>query len=149
MKQYRDDDVAGDSWVQMDPVIHLSEGHRSDMLLDLSGFKREERVMVQASISDARDFDRVAETLIIQHPRTHLREKPKTSEGQRRRRIQTCWQFKHSLVPRKKAKANTLAAENLERVPITRTSLPLKIMIDEDTDESANAFQAHNDPVDP
>ena len=24
--------------VQMDPVIHLSEGHRSNMLLDLSGF---------------------------------------------------------------------------------------------------------------
>ena len=46
--------------VQMDPVIHLSEGHRSDMLLDLSGLTREERVMVQASISDERDFDRVA-----------------------------------------------------------------------------------------
>ena len=37
---------------QMDPVIHLSEGHRSDMLLDLSGLTREERVMVQASISN-------------------------------------------------------------------------------------------------
>ena len=49
-----------------------------------------------------------------------------------------------------KAKANALAAENLERVPITRTSLPLRITIifDEDTDESANAYQAHNDPVD-
>ena len=34
--------------VQMDPVIHLSEGHRSDMLLDLSGLAREERIMVQA-----------------------------------------------------------------------------------------------------
>ena len=34
--------------VQMDPVIHLSEGHRSDMLLDLSGLTREERVTVQA-----------------------------------------------------------------------------------------------------
>ena len=32
---------------QMDPVIHLSEGHRSDMLLDLSGLRREERVMEQ------------------------------------------------------------------------------------------------------
>ena len=53
----------------MDPVIHLSEGHRSDMLLDLSGLTREERVMVQASISNERDFDRVADALIIQHPR--------------------------------------------------------------------------------
>ena len=34
--------------VQMDPVIHLSEGHRSDMLLGLSGLTRQERVMVQA-----------------------------------------------------------------------------------------------------
>ena len=60
--------------VQMDPEIHLSEGHRSDMLLDPSGLTREERVMVQASISNARDFDRVAEPLIIPHPRKHLRE---------------------------------------------------------------------------
>ena len=55
--------------VQMDPVIHLSERHRSDMLLDLSGLNREERVMVQASTSNERDFDRDAEALIIQHPR--------------------------------------------------------------------------------
>ena len=58
----------------MDPVIHLSEGHGSDMLLDLSGLTREERVLVQASISNERDVDRVAEALIIQHPRVHLRE---------------------------------------------------------------------------
>ena len=58
----------------MDPVIHLSEGHRSDMLLDLSGLTREDRVMVLASISNERDFDRVAEAPIIQHPRIHLRE---------------------------------------------------------------------------
>ena len=32
----------------MDPVIHLSEGHRSDMPLDRSGLTREERVMPQA-----------------------------------------------------------------------------------------------------
>ena len=53
------DDVAG--WiplVQMDPVIHVSEDTRSDMLLGLSGFRKKERVMVQASISNARDFDR-------------------------------------------------------------------------------------------
>ena len=72
--------------VQMNPVIHLSEGHESDMLLDLSGLTREERVMVQASISNERDFGRVAEALIIQHSPGE----PKTSEGQRQRRIQTC-----------------------------------------------------------
>ena len=53
--------------VQMDPVIHLSKGHQSDMLLDLSGLTREERVMLQASRNNERDFDRVADALIIQH----------------------------------------------------------------------------------
>ena len=66
---------------QMDPVIHLSEGHRSDMLLDLSGLTRDERVMVQASISNERDFDRVAEALIVQHPRIHLRESERRGKG--------------------------------------------------------------------
>ena len=50
---------------QIDPAIHLREGHRSDMLLDLSGLTREERVMVQNSISNERDSDRVDEALII------------------------------------------------------------------------------------
>ena len=99
------------------------------MPLDLSGLTREERVMVQASISNERDFDGVAEALIIQHPRFHFLESQKTSEGQRQRRFQTCRQFKHSLVSRKKQRTNTLAAENPVRVPITRTSLPLKITI--------------------
>ena len=53
----------------MDPVINLSEGHQSDMLLDLRGLTREERVMVQASIHNQRDFDRVGDALNIQHPR--------------------------------------------------------------------------------
>ena len=74
--------------VQMDPVIHVSEGYRSDMLLDLSGLTREERVMVQASIGNDRDSDRVAE----HHPTSTYpsRCEPKTSEGQRQRLIQTC-----------------------------------------------------------
>ena len=71
----------------------------------------------------------LTEALIIQHPRNHLRESQKKSEGQRQRRFQTCRQFKHSLASRKRQKTNTLTAENLERVPITRTSLLLKIMI--------------------
>ena len=65
----------------MDPVEHLSEGHRSDMLPDLSGLTREERVTVQASISNERDFDRVAEALIIQHPRVHFRESQRRAKG--------------------------------------------------------------------
>ena len=58
----------------MDPVIHLSEGDRSDMLLDLSGLTREERVMVQATSNNERICDRVADAFIIQHPRVHHRE---------------------------------------------------------------------------
>ena len=80
MKQYVS--RRGRCWTlltQMDPVIHLSEGHRSDMLLDLSGLTREDRLMVLTSISNERDFDRVAEAPIIQHPRIHL------PENQRRR----------------------------------------------------------------
>ena len=76
-----DDDVAGHFLVQMDPVTHLSEGHRSDMLLDLSGLTREERAMVQASISNARDLDTVAEALIMQHPRKHLQENQRRAKG--------------------------------------------------------------------
>ena len=115
----------------MDTVIHLSEGHRSDMLLDLSGLAREERVMVQASISDESDFDRVAEVLIIQHPRIHFRESQRRTKGkgQRQRRIQNVSTIQTLVGFAEKAKANTLAAENLERVPNTQTSLPLKIRI--------------------
>ena len=47
------------------------------MLLDLSGLTREARVIVQASIHNERDVDRVADALVIQHPRIHLRESRK------------------------------------------------------------------------
>ena len=67
--------------VQMDPVIHLSEGHRSDMLLDLSGLTRENRVMGQASINNERDVVRVAEALIIQQARFYLRESQRRTKG--------------------------------------------------------------------
>ena len=100
--------------VQVDPVTHVSDGHRSDMLLDLSGLTCEERVMVQASISRERDFDSVAfSTSTHSSP-----SKSETNGGQRQRQVQTRTQFKHSL-----------AAENLEQVPVARTSLPLNITI--------------------
>jgi len=34
---------------ELDPEIELSEGHRADMLLDLAGIDRNERIMIQAS----------------------------------------------------------------------------------------------------
>ena len=50
------------------------------MLLDLSGLTREERVMMQASIRNERDF----ETSTYSSPR-----KPETCERKRERRIRT------------------------------------------------------------
>ena len=82
--------------VQMDPVIHHSEGHRWDMSLDLSGLIREEKL----SSSSIHVYER--------------RAKAET--------IQTLVGFAE------KAKAGTLAAENLERVLITRTSLRITII---------------------
>ena len=32
--------------------------------------------MIQASIGNVREYDKVAEALIVQHPRIHLKEKP-------------------------------------------------------------------------
>ena len=51
-----------------------------------------------------------------------------------------------------KARANTLAAKNLEQVPITRTLLPSSVGdydYDDDMNDPADAYQSHNDPVDP
>ena len=59
---------------ELDLEIELSEGHRADMLLDLAGLDRGERIMIQASIANARDFDKIADALVVQHPRIHMRE---------------------------------------------------------------------------
>ena len=58
---------------ELDAEIDLSDGHRADMLLDLAGLERNERTMIQASIGNARDFDKIANALIVQHPRIHLK----------------------------------------------------------------------------
>ena len=57
---------------ELDPEISLSEGHRADMLLDLAGLDKQERIMIQASIGNERDFAKISEALIKQHPRIHL-----------------------------------------------------------------------------
>ena len=57
--------------IELDPEMNLSEGHRADMLLDLAGLEKTERTMIQASIGNARDFDKIAEALVVQHPRIH------------------------------------------------------------------------------
>ena len=59
--------------MELDPELVLSEGHRADMLLDLAGLDKHERTMVQASIGNVRNFDKIAEALVVQHPRIHLK----------------------------------------------------------------------------
>ena len=59
---------------ELDKELELSEGHRADMPLDLAGLDKNERIMIQASIGNARDFDKIADALVIQHPRIHIRE---------------------------------------------------------------------------
>ena len=135
--------------VQMGLVIHLSERHRLDMLLDLSGLTREERVVVQASIGNERDFDRVADALIIQHPRIHLQKSQRRIKGKGKdwfKRVDnsyTRWfrgkgEGKHTGSGKSVASAyhaNFASVEDYD--------------YDEDMNEPANAYQAHNDPVDP
>ena len=58
---------------ELDPEIVLSDGHRADMLLDLAGLDKNERTMIQASIGNAREFDKIADALVVQHPRVHLK----------------------------------------------------------------------------
>ena len=57
---------------ELDTELVLSEGHRADLLLDLSGLDKGERTMIQASIGNVRDFDKIADALVLQPPRIHL-----------------------------------------------------------------------------
>jgi hypothetical protein len=59
---------------ELGPKIEFSECHRADDLLDLAGLDKNEKIMIQAAISNARDFEKVADALIVQHPRAHVRE---------------------------------------------------------------------------
>ena len=65
---------------ELDPDIELSEGHRADMLLDLAGLDKNERTMIQASINNERNFEKVSDALVCQHPRVHLNDKKKGND---------------------------------------------------------------------
>ena len=107
--------------------------------------KDTERVMVQASISNERNFERVAEALIIQHPRVHLRESQKRAKGTGEGRIKrgnypnTCWsQEKGKHTGSGKSGANAFYADF--------TSVD-DYGHDDDTVRQADAYRAHNDPA--
>ena len=117
------------------------------MLLDLSGMTREERVIVQASINSERDFDKVADALIIQHPRIHFRESRKRAKRKGRDGIKrgdnsnTRWlQEKGKHIGSEKSGAN---ANNANFTSVQDYGY------DDDTVELADAYQAHNDLADP
>ena len=113
------------------------------MLLDLSGLTREERVTVQASISNKRD------ALIIQHPRIHFRESQRRTKGngkdgfKRGDSSNTLWfrgqgKGKHTGSGKSRASAyyaNFTSVEDYD--------------YDDDINDLADGYQAHNDPVDP
>ena len=107
--------------------------------------------MVQASISNERDFDRVAEALIIQHPRILLRESQRRAKGKGKdgfKRVDnsnTRWfrgkgKGKHTGSAKSGASANQANLTSVE---------DYDHYYDEDMDGSANACQAHDDPADP
>ena len=94
--------------------------------------------MVQVSIDNERDFDRVADALIIQHPRIYLRE---VGNARREKAKDTNWfqeTGKHIGIGKSGAStyhANFTSVEDCDH--------------GDDTVELADAFQAHNDPPDP
>ena len=119
------------------------------MLLDLSGLTREERVMVHLSLSNERDFDRVAEALIIQHPRILFRESQRRAKGKGKDGCKlgdnsnTRWfrgkgEGKHTGSGKSVASAhysNFISVEDYDYC--------------DDMNDTTDAYHVHNDPVDP
>jgi len=52
----------------------LSMGHRADLLLDMAGLDYNQKLMLQSSVQNVRDFEPIAEALLQQHPNIHKRE---------------------------------------------------------------------------
>ena len=95
----------------MDPGIHPSEGHRSDVLLDLSGLPREERVMDRLQSVTKATLTELPKPSSSNIARSHhLRDRQRRAKGDGFKRIQTLVGFRR--------KVNTLAAENLERTSV-------------------------------
>ena len=59
---------------QLDHEIMLSDAHRADLLLDLSGLDAGQRLMLMSSIQNNRSFSKIAEALVLQHSAIHRRE---------------------------------------------------------------------------
>ena len=114
------------------------------MLLDLSGLTREERVMLQASGNNERDFDRVAEALNIQHARFYLRESQRRTKGDGSKRGDTSNTSRFR--GKGKGKHTSSGKSGARAYHANFTSVD---DYDDDVVEPGDACQAHNDPVDP
>ena len=52
--------------------IVLSEGHRTDMLPDMSGLGQQEKITLYAPTRSEHNFQKVADALVLQHVRWSL-----------------------------------------------------------------------------
>ena len=66
---------------ELDPKLEISDEQRAGLLLDLSGLAQAERLLIMSSIANARDFDKIAEALALQHSRQHEKEVRNTNRG--------------------------------------------------------------------
>ena len=66
----------------LDKEIVISENIRADLLLELSGLDRDKQLLINTSVGNVSDFEKIAEALVKQHPRIHHKErrqlKPRT-----------------------------------------------------------------------
>ena len=116
------------------------------MLLDLSGLTREERVLVKASINNERDFDRpsLLDIHVFVSEKVSDEQRAKAKTGQNVETLPALVGFAE------KARANTLAAENLEQSAYYAICTSVEDYdYGDDTTEPADAYQAHNVPADP
>ena len=65
----------------MDNTIELSATIRGDLMLEASTLSGDQQLMVLTSINNNREFDRLAEALMEQHPKLHLTDRPSRRDG--------------------------------------------------------------------
>ena len=59
---------------EMDSTLQLSDQLRGDLLLDSSGLSHSEKLMIMTSTNNSTLFDTLADALVEQHGKRHLRE---------------------------------------------------------------------------
>ena len=100
--------------------------------------------MVQASINNERDSYKVADVLIMQHPRIHLRESRKRAKGKGEDGIKPCDNLNIRRLQEK--------GKHTSNGKLRTCAYYAKFTFDEDYGynddkvEIADAYQAHNDP---